>query len=62
MPGLGTIDWNDVLDALDEIGYDGVYNMELVLKMLGEGFAEEYAAFAVKYMKYLLEERYGNLF
>jgi len=31
IPMTGTIDWNDVLNALDEIEYDGYYNMELNL-------------------------------
>ena len=60
MPGMGTIDWNDVFCALDEIGYNGVYNMELAMKFLGVDFAEEYAAFAIKYMKFMLKERYGE--
>ena len=60
MPGIGTIDWKDVLVALDEIGYDGVYNMELTLKLFGDDFADEYAAFAVKYLKHLLAAHYGE--
>ena len=60
IPGTGCIDWNDVFDALDEIGYDGVYNMELTLKSMGEGFEEEYAAFALKYLKFYLNKRYSN--
>lgn len=60
MPLSGSIDWKDVLDALDEIGYQGVYNMELVLDRYGEELALEHAAFAVKVMKNMLKERYGE--
>lgn len=31
IPGQGTIDWPDVFDALEEIGYEGYYNYELHL-------------------------------
>ena len=29
IPEMGTINWNDVFDAPDEICYSGNYNMEL---------------------------------
>ena len=35
----GTIDWNDVFDALDEINYQGTYNVELNLCHFGKKFA-----------------------
>lgn len=57
MPLSGTIDWTDVLDALDEIGYDGVYNMELSLDRYGKELMVDHAAFAVKVMKNMLRER-----
>ena len=60
MPFSGTIDWNDVFDALDEVGYDGVYNMEMVLGFYGEEMMCEYAAFAIKDLKNALEKRYGK--
>ena len=60
MLGMGSIDWNDVFNALDEIGYNGVYNMELNLASLGKDFVDEYGAFAIKYLKHLLNVRYGN--
>lgn len=56
-PMTGNIDWTDVLDALDEIGYDGVYNMELNLKHFGEGFEIQTAEFAIKTMKHMLKNR-----
>ena len=60
IPMTGTIDWKDVFDALDEIGYDGIYNMELRLVHFGRGFQIETAAFAVKVLRYMLKERYGE--
>ncbi len=60
IPMTGTIDWKDVFDALDEIGYSGIYNMELELCHFGKDFQIETAEFAVKLMKYILKERYGN--
>lgn len=60
MPMTGTIDWDDVFDALDEVGYHGVYNMELKLAHFGDDFLIEHAEFAVKLMKYMLKKRYGE--
>ncbi len=57
-PYTGCIDWEDVFNALDEIGYDGVYNMELDLKHFGEDFCIEEAAFAVKVLRHILDKRY----
>lgn len=58
-PLTGCIDWNDVFDALDEIGYSGVYNMELNLGHFGKGFEKQTAEFAVKVMRHFLDTRYG---
>ena len=60
IPKTGCIDWDDVFAALDEVGYTGVYNMELNLRHFGEDMMEETAAFAVKVMRNILKERYGN--
>ena len=60
IPMTGCIDWNDVFDALDGVGYTGVYNMELNLEHFGKDFTVETAAFAIKVMKHLLKERYGE--
>ncbi len=57
IPMTGTIDWMDTLNALDEIGYHDVYNMELNLPHFGEGFEVETAAFAMKVMKKMLQDR-----
>lgn len=60
IPKTGTIDWNDVFDALDEIGYNGIYNMECSLHHFSKNFQVETADFAVKVMKNILKERYGE--
>lgn len=60
IPGTGTIDWKDVFDALDEVGYCGNYNMELSLGHFGRNFIVETAEFAVKVMRFMLKERYGE--
>lgn len=57
IPCTGTIDWKDVLDALDEIHYQGYYNLELELRWFGEELMIESAEFAVKVMRNLLKNR-----
>lgn len=62
IPLTGCIDWDSVFDALDEIGYDGVYNMELNLSLIGgKNLEVETADYAVKVMRNMLKNRYGNL-
>ena len=56
-PLTGCINWTDVLDALDEVGYDGVYNMEISLGCFGEELMTETAAFAIKIMRNILNKR-----
>lgn len=58
-PLTGNIDWTAVLDALDEIGYAGVYNMELALTRFGPDFLEETASFAIKLLRYQFRLRDG---
>ncbi len=61
IPLTGTIDWNDVFDALDEVGYHGVYNMELALGSIGGvGLEVESADYACKVLKNMLRRRYGD--
>ena len=55
-PKTGIIDWDDVLGALDEIGYDGVYNLELNLQHFGKGFEIETARFSVQLMNFLINK------
>ncbi len=48
-------------DALiDEVGYDGTYNMELNLACFGTGFEIETAEFSVKLLRHMLAEHYGR--
>lgn len=56
IPGTGDIDWEDVLNALDEIGYAGNINLEVGLTHFGEHFEEQEAAFAIKVMRQMLKE------
>lgn len=50
LPGMGSIDWPAVFDALDDIDYSGVYNFELRLAFGGE-MLEEWLAFIGKFLK-----------
>lgn len=52
-----TIDWDDVFSALEEIGYDGVYNLELSLNRYGNEIMPEFAAFAIIVMRNALGNR-----
>lgn len=56
----GTIDWDDTLDALDEIGYNGVYNLELSMCRYGAEIMPEFARFAVAVLKNALNKRENN--
>ena len=56
IPMTGCIDWHAVLTALDEVGYGGVYMLEISLNHFGAGFEIEEAAFGVKVMRQILRE------
>lgn len=60
MPLSGSMNWNDIFDALDEIGYDGIYNMELNLAFYGSELVVDTAAFAIKVLRRFLTARYGD--
>ena len=57
-PLSGTIDWFDLISVLDEIGFDGVYNLELNLDRYGTELMEDAAEFGVKVMRNILERYY----
>ena len=56
----GCINWEDVFDALDDIDYNGYYNMELSLGYFGKEYMAETAEFAVKMMQNYLDRRYSK--
>lgn len=60
IPMTGTIDWTATFDALDQIGYNGIYNMELALRCFGKGFEMEEAEFAIKVLRKIFRDRYGE--
>jgi sugar phosphate isomerase/epimerase len=60
MPLSGSMDWDDIFDALDEVGYSGIYNMELHLDFYGKELIVDTAAFAVKVLRRFLNNRYGR--
>jgi sugar phosphate isomerase/epimerase len=53
----GTIDWDDTFDALDEIGYNGVYNMELELNRYGDEIMDVTATLAVATLRNFISKR-----
>lgn len=60
MPLVGAIDWDDVLTALDDIGYTGNYNLEVSLGYFGKALVADTAEFVVKVFKNMLYEKYGE--
>ena len=46
--------------SLDDIGYNGVYNMELALNFYGKELIVETAEFAIKVLRNYLNKRYGE--
>lgn len=59
LPGMGNIKWPAVFDALEDIGYSGVYNFELSIKFAGR-MLEEYARFIGKYLREFVD-CHGNM-
>lgn len=60
IPLTGTLDWKDILNALDEVGYDGIYNMELNLAWFGPELVVDTAAFAIKVLRNMLDKHYKS--
>lgn len=58
-PRTGALNWEDIFCALDEIGYEGYYNLEMGWNTYGWNFSTEEAIFGVKVMKNLLS-MYGG--
>ncbi|MBE7043072.1 MAG: sugar phosphate isomerase/epimerase [Ruminococcaceae bacterium] len=55
-PSRGTVEWCEVFETLDEIGYSGVYNFELNLIQFG-GVMDEAVRFLGKYLRYFIENK-----
>ncbi len=60
IPLGGTIDWMETLGALEEIGYNGVYNIELDTRKYGRYLITDAATFGVKVMRQLLRRKFGD--
>ena len=56
MGGLGSVYWPDVFDALDEIGYTGVYNFELGLTKYYYALPEA-MVFLGKFLRRFIDDR-----
>ncbi len=54
--GKRNINWQETFDALDEIGFDGVYNFELLLARYGTHL-EECISFLGKFLREFTEEK-----
>ena len=59
LPGMGTINWPAVFDALDDIDYKGVYNFELEISF-AKNMLEEYTHFVGKYLRNFVDN-HGSL-
>ena len=59
LPGMGNIKWPEVFDALDDVGYKGVFNFEISYGYMG-CMIEEYFAFIGKYLRTFVDRR-GNM-
>ena len=53
----GTINWDETFDALDEIGYNGVYNMELELVRYGDEVMDYVVRLAVAALRNFISKR-----
>ena len=53
----GVINWDDVFDALEEVRFNGVYNLEINCSCFGKGFELETAEFAIRNLKFALKNR-----
>lgn len=55
IPCTGIINWSSVIEALDDIGYSGYYNLENDIDHFGKDFEMEEAKFSVMVMRNLLK-------
>ncbi len=61
LPMTGFVDFPDLFRALDEMGYDGVYNLEVNFNIFGQDFQEEAATFTVKLLRRMLDRHDGKI-
>lgn len=61
-PFLGCIKWEQVMQALAEVGFDGALNLELQSERIPEGTREEYEAYSAASGRVLIDmfEKYRN--
>ena len=60
IPHGGTIDWIDTLGALEDVGYNKVYILEIDTRKYGRDLITDAATFGVKVMRQLLTRKFGN--
>lgn len=61
LPLTGFVDFEDLFCTLDEVGYNGVYNLELGYHMFGWDLMEELAVFSVKLLRRMLDRHDGKI-
>ena len=54
MPYFGTIDWEEIMRALRDIGYEGTFNYEVAATHLPMALREDHARYLVDAAKMLL--------
>ena len=53
-PFLGTVDWKDAMKGLDSIGFDGLFNFEVVSRRVPEGVGDAYGRFLIEIARELM--------
>ena len=61
LPMTGFVDFPDLFRALDEVGYNGVYNLEVNFNIFGRDFIEQTATFSVKLLRRMLDRHDGKI-
>lgn len=61
LPLTGFVDFPDLFRALDEVGYTGVYNLEVNFNIFGQDFQEETATFTVQLLRRMLDRHDGRI-
>lgn len=61
LPMTGFVNFPDLFRALDEVGYTGVYNLEVNFSIFGRDFMEQTATFSVKLLRRMLDRHDGKI-